>query len=129
MHARGFKSESGQALTEFAVVLPLLAIILVAIVQAGIALNHYVTLTDAVRVGARTASASASLGPAGATTATTTAMQQAAGGLPLEEPAVDSDWQSGHPVTVSASVPYDITIFGVPVVSGKFTSTTTQRVE
>lgn len=129
MHVRRFKSESGQALTEFAFVLPLLAAVLFAIVQAGVALNSYVTLTDAVRVGARTASTSASLGAAGAQAAATAAMQSAAGGLTLQSPVVESDWVSGDPVTVSASVPYAIEIFGLPVVSGTFRSTTIQRVE
>jgi Flp pilus assembly protein TadG len=121
--------ERGQAVTEFAVVLPLLAVMLFGIIQGGITLNHYLTLTDAVRAGARAASVNAGLGAAGATAEATQAMQDAAGSLALKSPQVVSTWQSGDPVTVQASVPYSITILGVTVASGDLTSKTIQRVE
>ena len=38
---------------EFALVLPALLVILVGIIQFGVALNNYLELTDAVRTGAR----------------------------------------------------------------------------
>lgn len=126
---RGLKNEAGQAVTEFAVILPLLATLLLAIVQGGIVLNHYLTLNDAVRVGARTAAASASLGGGGAASAAQQAMTNAADGLQLQNVQVSSDWQSGDPVTVTAQVPYTITLLGVTVASGNFVSTTTERVE
>ena len=50
-----FKSEQGQSLTEFALALPVLALLLFAVIQFGIAFNNYVTLTDATRAGARKA--------------------------------------------------------------------------
>ena len=50
-----FKSEQGQSLTEFALALPILALLLFAVIQFGIAFNNYVTLTDATRAGARKA--------------------------------------------------------------------------
>ena len=40
-------------MTEFALVLPILLFLLLAIVQFGVVFNNYVTLTDAVRAGAR----------------------------------------------------------------------------
>lgn len=126
---RAHDDERGQAVVEFALVLPFLFILLFGIIQGGITLNHYLTLTDAVRAGARTASVSADLGAGGAAAAATTAMTNAAGGLALQDPQVQSTWQSGAPVTVSAEVPYSITILGVTVASGNLTSTTTQRVE
>ena len=43
------RNEKGQAMTEFAVVLPVVALVLFAILQFGIAFNNYLTLTDAVR--------------------------------------------------------------------------------
>lgn len=43
----------GAAAVEFALVLPALLIILVGIIQFGVALNNYLELTDAVRSGAR----------------------------------------------------------------------------
>jgi Flp pilus assembly protein TadG len=126
---RRLRGERGQATVEFAVVLPLLAILLFGIIQSGITLEHYLSLTDAVRAGARTASVSAGLGATAATSAATSAMTDAADGLDLQDPQVQSTWQSGAPVTVSAQVPYSITILGVTVASGNLTSTTTQRVE
>jgi len=46
-------SERGQSLTEFALALPILALLLFAVIQFGIVFNNYVTLTDATRAGAR----------------------------------------------------------------------------
>src|SRR5829696_2473725 len=48
-----FRAQDGQAMTEFALVLPLRALLLVGVIQFGIAFNNYITLTDAVRAGAR----------------------------------------------------------------------------
>jgi Flp pilus assembly protein TadG len=47
--------ERGAAAVEFALVLPLLVTLVFGIVQAGLALNTKLTLTHAVREGARTA--------------------------------------------------------------------------
>ncbi len=44
------------ALVEFALVLPVLLMVLTGILQFGLMFNKYITLTDAVRAGARTAS-------------------------------------------------------------------------
>ena len=49
------RGEDGQAAVEFALVLPILLVFLLAIVEVGIAFSHYVMLTDAARVGARKA--------------------------------------------------------------------------
>jgi Flp pilus assembly protein TadG len=46
--------EDGQALVEFAVVLPLLLILVTGIMQFGLLFSRYITLTDAVRGGAQT---------------------------------------------------------------------------
>ena len=48
-----FRNEDGQTMTEFALVLPILAVLLFGVIQFGIVFNNYVTLTDAVRAGAR----------------------------------------------------------------------------
>ena len=45
------RSERGQSLTEFALALPILALLLFAVIQFGIVFNNYVTLTDATRAG------------------------------------------------------------------------------
>jgi Flp pilus assembly protein TadG len=126
---RRFRDEGGQAVVEFALVLPLLLTIVFAIFQLGIAFHQYVELTDAVRAGARVAAVSATAAdPVGASKA---AVQSSASDLNLDPNAitVSSDWQSGHTVTVSAADPYTISIFGISVHSGSMTSSTTERVE
>jgi Flp pilus assembly protein TadG len=47
------RKERGQTVTEFALVLPLLALLLFGVIQFGIIFHQYVTLTDAVRTGGR----------------------------------------------------------------------------
>ena len=48
--------EDGQAMVELALILPVLMLILVGILKAGMLYNNYITLTDSVRVGARSLS-------------------------------------------------------------------------
>ena len=124
------RSEKGQAVTEFAVVLPILAVLLFGIIQFGIAFKDYLSLTDAVRAGARKAAVSRNLSdPVGATR---TAVRTAAADLDpskLPDPAVVSSWQPGTDVKVSAQYPFRIFLFGIPVVTGNLKSSTTERVE
>jgi Flp pilus assembly protein TadG len=47
------RREEGQALVEFALVSPLLLLILFAIIQFGIMLSDYITVTDSARIGAQ----------------------------------------------------------------------------
>ena len=44
------RGEDGQALVEFAIVLPLLLILVTGIIQFGLLFNKYITLTDAAPV-------------------------------------------------------------------------------
>lgn len=48
-----FKSEKGQSLVEFALLIPLLIIILMAIIEFGFMFNAYITISNASREGAR----------------------------------------------------------------------------
>lgn len=50
------KDNKGQGLVEFALVMPLLLFLVLGIIQFGIILNGYITVTHAVREGARLAS-------------------------------------------------------------------------
>ena len=52
----GESGAQGQSLVEFALVMPILFFILLGIIQFGFIFNTYVTLTNAVREGARTGS-------------------------------------------------------------------------
>jgi len=103
--------------------------VVTAIAQIGMAFHNYINLADAVRVGARVAVVSRSA--ASPTSTTQTAVRNAASGLSSTSLAIQvtSTWQSGADVTVSATYPYTISIFGIPVRSGSLTSSTTQRVE
>jgi hypothetical protein len=47
------KGESGQAMVEFVIVLPLLFALIFLLVYAGIGFNRQLIVTDAARVGAR----------------------------------------------------------------------------
>lgn len=107
---------------ELALCLPVLALLVTAIVQLGVAFNRYITLTDAVRVAARAAAVDG-----GSTAAAQSALQQAAPDLSLAAPPQVR--VSGSDVTVTASAPYSIGIFGLPLTSGLLTSSTTERVE
>jgi Flp pilus assembly protein TadG len=116
-------------MVEFAIVLPVLLLITFAIIQFGILFNNFVALTDAVRAGARTASVSRTAAdPVGATIAR---VQSATGDLDQTKLGitVTSGWQHGDDVTVSATYPYSIDLFGVIVQAGSLKSTTTERVE
>jgi Flp pilus assembly protein TadG len=123
------RSEQGQSLTEFALALPILALLLFAVIQFGIAFNHYVTLTDATRAGARRAAVGRQLSdPMGACQ---TAIRSSAGNLDGSQltTSCSSTWQPGADVTVNATYPYQISLLGLVVKSGRLTSTTTERVE
>ena len=56
------RDERGQAMVEFAFVVPILLVVVLAVIQFGITYNNYVTLTDAARAGARKAAVSRYLG-------------------------------------------------------------------
>jgi hypothetical protein len=103
--------------------------VVVAIFQVATVYRNYVALTDAVRTGARTAAVSA--GTADPTAAAVGAVVSAAGDiqLPASNVTVASTWQPGTTVTVQASYPFTLSLFGASVYSGSLTSQTTERVE
>jgi Flp pilus assembly protein TadG len=121
--------EGGQALVEFALVLPLLLAVVTGVIQFGIVFRDYLNLTDAVRSGGRVAAISRTA--PNPTLAAQTAVTSAGGGLKIapSDVTVTSTWQPGSDVVVTAAYPYTLSIFGIPVRSGSLTSTTTQRVE
>jgi Flp pilus assembly protein TadG len=123
------RNERGQTMAEFAIVFPVLAVVLFGIAQFGILFNNYLTVTDAVRAGAREAAvARQSADPVGAAT---TAVRNAAADLNQTNLAVtvNSDWLPGDDVTVQATYPYSISLLGWVLTSGSLKSTTTERVE
>jgi Flp pilus assembly protein TadG len=131
------RAQEGQAMVEFALVLPLLLLLIMGIIQFGILFNNYVTLTDAVRAGARQAAVSRTMTDPVA--ATESRVKKSAAGLKDTDIAItvtpydpndgSATWVQGGDVTVKATYPYNINLFGVVVMSGRFESETTERVE
>ena len=126
---RQLKRQQGQAMVEFVLVAPILLLLVIGIVQFGILLNNYVTLTDAVRVGARQAAVSRT--NPNRVTVTTDRVRSASGNLDPDDVnvTVDSTWDQGGDVTVTAEYPYSISLLGFVVKSGALTSEKTERVE
>lgn len=129
---RNWKSSDGQTMVEFALVLPLLAMLLFGVIQFGILFNNYLDLTDATRAGARKAAVSRNTSdPSGPAGVATQAVINSAGDITLKstDVTVTSTWQPGTDVTVQAAYPYKIDLFGFVFASGNLHSTTTERVE
>ena len=128
---RKMKNERGQTMTEFALILPILLVLLFGIVQFGVIFNNYVTLTDAARTASRKGAVSRQESdPKG-----TCESAGYAAGTGLKNPGTDfiltcsSSWQPGTDVTVTASYPYDISLLGWVVASGRLNTTMKERVE
>ena len=124
-----WSEERGQSMTEFAIVLPILIVLLFGIVQFGILFNNYVTLTDAARAGARAAAVSRQATNPVATA--TAAVQASASDLNQANLGVNvsSAWTPTAPVTVTATYPYSISLLGWVISSGTLTTKSTEAVE
>src|SRR5215207_5233335 len=123
-----FRAQHGQSMTEFALVLPLLALLLFGVIQFGIAFNNYITLTDAVRAGARKGAVGRHLQNPQA--AFDQSVRNAATDLKSSDLqiSISSSWTQGSDVTVTATYPYTINLLGVVMKSGRLSSSTTERV-
>jgi hypothetical protein len=126
---KSHKQDSGQTVTEFALVLPLLAILLFGIIQFGIVFHQYVTLTDAVRAGGRQGAVARDL--PNPTAIVEDRVRRSAVNLDQSKLSVvvNSTFLRGDDISVTASYPYSINLLGVHVKSGTFSATTTERVE
>jgi Flp pilus assembly protein TadG len=124
-------------MVEFALVIPVLLLLVMGIIQFGMIFNNYLTLTDAVRVGARQAAVSRELPDPVAVTKTR--VERAAVNLdktkltvtvdPYDPETDTATWVQGGDVTVKAKYPFAINLFGFVVMSGDIESETTERVE
>jgi Flp pilus assembly protein TadG len=130
----GLHDEDGQAAVEFALVAPVLVALLLAIVQGGVAFNHYLAVTDAARAASREAITARVAG------ITVSDIQQAADaaasdldaaqlGVTVSDPSDPTLSQSGSTVSVTVTYPYTISILGWAVASGNLTSTVADRLE
>jgi Flp pilus assembly protein TadG len=126
------KSEQGQTMTEFALILPLLALFLFAVIQFGIVFNNYLTVTDAARAGARKGAVGLYGGGDPAAEAEAAARASADnlddGKLNVAVSASPA-WQKGSDITVTVTYPYEISLIGIAVSSGNLESSTTERIE
>jgi len=126
---RSIREQRGQTMVEFAIVLPILLMLILGIAQLGLTFNNYLALTDGVRAGARYG---AVLRTSGTHDAQTIAkVKQSAANLnPSNITAtITSTWQAGADLTVCATYPYSINLVGLVVKSGNLNSCTTNRVE
>ena len=125
------RDEKGQTATEFAIVLPVLALLLFGVIQFGILFNNYITLTDAVRAGDRKAAVSRQSGTA--VSDTEAAVRKAADTLDRNKLTISVSpgppWAHGSEVVVEAQYPYEINLLGLVLASGQLKSTTVERVE
>jgi Flp pilus assembly protein TadG len=120
-------NERGQALVEFALVLPILATLILGVIQFGIVFHDYLALTDAVRTGARQAAVTHNAGTASSAVLNSASELTSANVDISVSPS--NAWKPGSDVTVTATYPYDISLLGVVIKSGRLNATTTDRVE
>ena len=120
--------------------LPLMLLLILGIVQFGTVFRDYIALTDATRVGARQASVARSIQPESDRVPNVIArVEKAAVNLdktkmtitvtPVKVDGVTPGWEQSGDVTVRATYPFKINLFGMVFFSGQLQSRTTERVE
>ena len=137
MPRRTLRNQRGQAVTEFAVILPVLLLVLLAIYQFGVVFNNYIQVTAAAREGARKAAVSRTAGNCSAVqTLAISAARGAAPGLNQSQMAVtvtatctNNAYAPGTDTKVTVTYPDAIAILGRVVASGNLSSSTTMREE
>jgi Flp pilus assembly protein TadG len=119
-------------MVEFAVVLPIIVMLFLAIWQCGVAFHNYLTLTDAARVGARAAAVNRAT-PTGSCQAAKNAIQAT---VSTTQWSVISSRITCTPATpgavgtsfkVSITYPYTISVFFNR--TGTMTASATERLE
>lgn len=115
------RGEGGQAAVEFAVALPLIVVVMLAIVQVGVAVRNEVAVELAAREGARAAAVSAD--PSSAATAAATRA--------VNLPIVVSTASDGARVSVTVTYvdPTDVAIIGAAIGPITHEATATMAVE
>jgi Flp pilus assembly protein TadG len=139
MQRRG-RREGGQALVELALVLPIFLMLLLGIVQFGTIFRDYIALTDATRVGGRQAAVARSIQPDTDRIPNVIAkVEKSAVNLdktkmtitvtPVKVDGVTPGWEASGDVTVRATYPFKVNLFGLVVFKGVLQSRTVERVE
>ena len=118
-------------MVEFALVVPILCVVLFGIIQFGVLYNDYVTLTDATRVGARKAAVSRhEADPVGDAEAKVAELgQRPRRRQSSTSPSARRRGSTARTSRSTATYPYEINLLGFVVASGNLDSETTERVE
>jgi TadE-like protein len=101
------RGESGSAVVEFALLLPILLLVLLAVVQIGVLANDRLLLAQAARAGAREAAVQQD------DVAIREAATSAGAGLDPERLQLEVDRGDGRGSPVIVSLSYDVPIAGV----------------
>jgi Flp pilus assembly protein TadG len=123
------RREDGQAFVEFAIVLPILALLIFGIAQFGVAFHNYLAITDAARVAARAAAVKRTSSPCAAAT---TAIQNTVSAAQWTEVSsritCTAGSNVGDQVKITINYPYEIGLPGVSA-AGDLTASATERME
>jgi Flp pilus assembly protein TadG len=121
---------------EFAAVLPIFMVIVFGIFEFGRTYNEYLRLTDAVRVGGRAAATqqpnNPQTSPANQTacnTGVSAASTNWSGGTYTCDGSLTIAGATGTDpaVKITGTAPFSISVFGISVISGNLTATSTER--
>lgn len=131
-------------MVEFSLIATVLATLLLAVFQFGVAFSDYISVADAARAAARKAAtqgAASTYDPALVTASRALAISSAEGSTGNTCAAKnwcttikalnnnDNNWVAGQPVSATETAPYSISIFGLNVASGTLSHTVTMRIE
>lgn len=123
--------ERGQAMVEFALVLPILLTVMFAAVEFGSAYWTYQQVSAAASEGARRAIVLRSDSSTSRTSKITEAVKDASPNLDSTKLSISvtSSWTIGDPVTVRVEYPEQISILGIELFDKNLVSRRTGRVE
>ena len=124
-----FRSDKGQAIVEFAIVLPVLVLLIFGITQFGLAFRNYISITDAARVGARAAAVKRTSSPCAAANAAIQSTVSAGQWAKISSRITCVAGPNvGDQVSITIHYPYSIGLPGVSV-SGNLTANAKERME
>jgi Flp pilus assembly protein TadG len=125
------KDEGGQAVVEFALILPIFLGLIFVAIGYGITLNNYLRVTDIARVAARAASVARFSGQPSPCAAAFTAANQAAAGLTLTQAPTCTPCppacSPGDPFTVIVTIQSQNALTAIPFLSLALPSTLTSH--
>lgn len=113
---RAIGNEKGQSVVEFAIILPIVVLVLMAIIEFGIMLNCYLKVENAAREGARAGIVSTSNVVIRNSIVNVSPNLKAAN-LQISISPAEASRKSGETLTVNVSYKYEMT---VPIISNLF---------